>query len=400
MSLNTFKDEITKYAKQNYKMEIVFKEDITHSLFTPGKIVFNDINISMDKKTIVGFGKLAIDLKVMTLLKGDITIESIQLKDASLDVNANDVDKLNKRFASSKDKQSTKKVQEEFKFKIKKLEIENSTLVYEDYKLKNINIDSSINQQRIDIKDINFDVYGGSASAKALINYSKKPMDLTIAGAIKKVDLNTWDKQLKSSKLSVKGLVDIIIDINWSQAAPKSPEGKVIVQSDSINITGMNLNKLLQGFIDSREVGLLDIASYAALGPIGAIITNTLETGKSYPGIGRGESQIDQFYLETQLSAGKAKMIDAAMRTSRYRLAAFGKLDLVKSVYEDFAVHVLNKKGCTRIFQSLKGSLSSPNVGATKTFAKGVISPLTNLFDKVKNITGCNPVYEGKVSHP
>ena len=49
VSLNTFKDDISNYAKQNYKMDIVFKEDITHSLFNPGAIVFNDIQTFTQK---------------------------------------------------------------------------------------------------------------------------------------------------------------------------------------------------------------------------------------------------------------------------------------------------------------------------------------------------------------
>ena len=93
----------------------------------------------------------------------------------------------------------------------------------------------------------------------------------------------------------------------------------------------MNINKLLQGFIDSREVGLLDIASYATLGPIGALITNTLESGKSYPGLGRGESEIKQVYVKAELRDGSAEMKDAAIKTSKYRLAAIGKLNLVNS---------------------------------------------------------------------
>ena len=174
-----------------------------------------------------------------------------------------------------------------------------------------------------------------------------------------------------------------------------------MIKSDSIIINGMNLNRLLDGFIDSREVGILDIASYVTLGPVGAIVTNTLEASKSYPGLGRGETQIQQAYFKFKVDDQTIETEDVALKTSEYRLAAIGKLNLKDKVYEDFRIHILNKKGCSRIFQELKGSLTSPEVGATKTFAKGVIGPLTDLFSRVKGVVKkCEPVYEGEVSPP
>lgn len=392
ISINTFKKEIQAFVSQEYDIRVQFDEDIAHSLYKPGNITFKRLSIYLEDKKILE-SKLRIDLKVMKVLNGDFGIDQLHFEKANLDMNQDDINKLIKRMTSNdKSNANNKKT----KFSIHDFSIKNSRVKYQDYLLEDIELKAKMNQDQLTIKSLTSKVYQGELNLEGSVKYSKDNI-VNLKGVLKDVPLQQWNENLKEYKYQVDGKAEIDFDLRWN----KKLDANILIQSNSIEIKGMNLNRLLDGFIDSREVGILDIASYVTLGPIGAIVTNTLETGKSYPGLGRGETQIQKAYFKFKINDQIFETEDVALKTSKYRLAAFGKIDLDNKMYDNFKVHILNKKGCSRIFQELKGSLSSPEVGVTKTFAKGVIGPLTDLFSKVKSVVKkCEVIYEGEVSPP
>ena len=79
--------------------------------------------------------------------------------------------------------------------------------------------------------------------------------------------------------------------------------------------------------------------------------------------------------LDIKLNSGLLKMTDAALNSPKNRISFQGNLSLIQEKFENFRVHILNKKGCARITQKIKGKFSKPDFSMTKTVLSGAINP-------------------------
>jgi hypothetical protein len=94
---------------------------------------------------------------------------------------------------------------------------------------------------------------------------------------------------------------------------------------------------------------------------------------------------------------GNVVLEDVAFATSRQRVAAMGYYDLPTDSI-DLKVAILDKKGCSLIEQTLKGSLDDPEqskIGIIST----LLGPVRNLLQEAE-LMNCEVLYEGVVPHP
>jgi hypothetical protein len=73
-------------------------------------------------------------------------------------------------------------------------------------------------------------------------------------------------------------------------------------------------------------------------------------------------------------------------------------MDFVNEEFHDFAIAVIDDKGCIVISQELDGKFANPRLGERSTI-KTILSPVTNLFNSIIG-KDCEPLYQGEVTHP
>ncbi len=405
VTVNNLKGFVTDKVFDDYKIELLFNKPIEHSIFSPGDFVFKDVSVKNEGKEILKIGKIVVKSHLLSLIKKKIIVDGIYVEDFYLSINATDQKKLTEKIKSKK--KLTKKniddehIPEAIEFSINSFVLKNINLKYQkEIQINNLNLISKIDNKKITLDSLSLNSFGGEYKMDGNLFYGDKPFKADVQGSYSKIDLSLFNHFLKSQKKSLKGNLSFDYNLKWQDDKAMKPEGNFHARAKKLTLSGINIDKLLEGFIDSREVGALDIASYMTLGPLGALVTNSLESSKSLLGLNSGTSKFTHINIKTEFNDGIANLSDVAFSTKENRVSVAGKINLNKKIFKNFFVYILNKKGCARILQRVSGSLLEPDIGVTQTISEGVISPVTDLLKKTKELVDCKPVYRGVVKHP
>lgn len=232
-------------------------------------------------------------------------------------------------------------------------------------------------------------------------------------------EASKWQFNIRSDKLNLLPFADLMslpsrlegyIAINtdlsgdFKNSIFSVSSGTVKTKANDVQLSGIDLDKVLENFQNSQSVGLLDVGAVALLGPAGVLVTK----GKDYHTLvnswdNKGSSTIKQLNSEISFSDGIASMDDVAFATEKHRLAVRGKINIEKKTFINFKVATINKHGCTIYEEAVEGSLESPSVKKVNVLVSGVVNPMNSLLSKIKkplNITCKEPFYSGAVKAP
>lgn len=396
VSLDNFKDHFSNELKEQYGISVVFAEPIDHSLWAPTTLRLKNVKASTGEREILSIGEAAVDFDLSRFVfGGDIVFKTILLKNTRVDLQDEDLQK----FSSSDSNEETAQTSSSSGiFAIDSLTVHNTSVNYGKINLQEIEIDGRIHDQRIIANQLVLKGYDGDVNIKGEINLST--LYFNIAGTLRNIELGKFLPLFGDEAAVVSGIVSAELDVKKDADEWSSLSGKIKIHGSSLLVQGIDLDQLLDGFIDSREVGLLDVTSFFTLGPVGLLLTNTLEGGKSFSIWGKGETAIQEIMVSLEASDARTQIQDVALSTKDKRVALSGGINLENYAFESFAFHILDRDGCSRIFQKIEGTITEPDIGITKTFVDGVISPVTDVLKRTKNLFSCTPVYSGVVKHP
>ena len=176
--------------------------------------------------------------------------------------------------------------------------------------------------------------------------------------------------------------------------------GDLALGLENGKLTGIDINKIVQGFKDSKESDWKDVGSFLVTGPIGILAANMFDLGAGASASG-GETLIPQLQLNSKLDKGSIILRDTAIATDKYRLAFDGQINPAQKTFKDFTFALLDKAGCADIKQTLNGNMASPQSAIAQSLLDSAIAPISGILKSLKNTTSqCKPFYTGEVAHP
>ena len=177
--------------------------------------------------------------------------------------------------------------------------------------------------------------------------------------------------------------------------------GDVSLSGSHLQTHDLDLDKLIHKFDKTRGFSLIDLAAFFIAGPLGPIATKGHDFGRVYKQLGTGEGTLDRLVSTWRIDDGLAEAKDCALATKKNRVAFAGKIDLVHGVYQDAAIAVLDKGGCSRYTEKLSGSVGGERP-IVKSTMRAIAGPFIGLSQKIHHAFDpkCDVFYSGAVPQP
>jgi hypothetical protein len=202
----------------------------------------------------------------------------------------------------------------------------------------------------------------------------------------------------------MKGELDYALDIHsrgadWT-ALKQNAFGEINITGDSLDLSGVNIDKVLKKFERSQNFDLADLGAVLVAGPVGLAVTKgsdfvSLATVNLNP---KDHTHIQTMRAKWRLEDRQLIAEDVAFATSQNRIAFQGRIDIARDSIPGLTIAVVDRNGCALMDQKLYGKTSDLKTGKlniTKTIFGSVINFVNAIVGK-----DCKPVYTGIVKHP
>ncbi|BDX08305.1 AsmA-like C-terminal region-containing protein [Planctobacterium marinum] len=233
----------------------------------------------------------------------------------------------------------------------------------------------------------------GEQAIKLQINDSQISMD-EFQGLLKDSPV------LPSGNVKLSGLLDARGILENPNSLLQTLSGNLALGLENGKLTGIDINKIVKGFKDSKESDWKDVGSFLVTGPIGILAANIFDLGSGAATSG-GETLIPQLRVNGAMDNGAILFKDTALATDKYRLAFDGQVNPAQKTFKNFTFALLDKAGCADIKQTLNGAMSNPSSAIAQSLLDSAIAPISGLLKTLKNSASqCTPFYQGEVVHP
>lgn len=239
--------------------------------------------------------------------------------------------------------------------------------------------------------------------AKATVGLSSPQMPSTLKVMQSSLTFTEALKSLLPPKLQIDGHLNSKVDLrfNADDNPLRSLAGTATIDSTDLEVSGVDLDNLFDGLIETESTSLLDIGGFIIQGPIGLIATQVLSLGESGLTVQGGYTPITDLHVDVEIAEGMVTTKDVAFATHHHMTSFAGKIDTVNHVFQDLHFYLLDNEGCALVQQTLSGQWDAPEGLAGALASTTVIKPFSNLLEKAGELlTECTPVYEGQVQFP
>ena len=202
------------------------------------------------------------------------------------------------------------------------------------------------------------------------------------------------------------GEMELALDITargvTQQERLHSISGKASMTGQDLTTTRLNLDNLVEDFIQSQRFDLVDIGAFMILGPLGPILTRSYDFSMLVYSSQGGSSEVRQLVSLWEIDSGKAVARDVALATGKSRIAMNGEVDIGAKSFRKLVVAVVDANGCALVRQEINGPFENPKVDKP-SFIESAAGPIINIFrGTARLITGekCEVFYNGSVAAP
>jgi uncharacterized protein involved in outer membrane biogenesis len=271
------------------------------------------------------------------------------------------------------------------------------------------------------IRDLTFQLQGREGrfsldplTFQALDGTARGKVEMDLRGKDPAVGMHLELQRFRAGKLFtllsedelLQGEADLIADLTAKggnrQALQRSLSGMFVITGRDLVIPSLDLDKLLEEYVQSQRFNLVDLGAFAILGPLGTALT----TGYDFSGVllasRGGSTDVGQLVSRWEIDKGVVIARDVALATPKNRIAVSGSIDLVDERFRDLEVAVVEANGCAVVSQKIDGPFDKPRV-EKPSFIATAAGPILNLLKgTARIITGgkCKIFYNGSVSAP
>ncbi len=273
-----------------------------------------------------------------------------------------------------------------------------------------IDIKATQRNQKITVTPLKVRVNDTNLDADWVIDLSQPGYLSNFNFNFENLELSQLVRPDNENSIALRGKLNGLADLSFTGLAPESIfdslNGQILIaNTEPVQLINLNVNKVLERFLESQEFGLLDIGGFVLAGPAGLLLSQgvSMQGVLSNLGANKGNTMFGQINIDMVAENGVLKTRDVAASTQYYRFAFDGNIDLSIMAFNDFEFMILNEEGCKEYSQTLNGSLSSPEIETFRTAFDAVTGSVVGLLKSgVGLLTGgyCESVYDGKVAHP
>ncbi len=292
----------------------------------------------------------------------------------------------------------------------KSIELKAAQIQQDEDTYSNLDIKAVQSARTITVKPLTVKVNEADLSADWLIDLAQPGYASHFEFDFQNLDLEKLVRPENEKGISLRGKLDGLADLTFTGLKEEdiysSLNGQILLTNkEPVQLVNLNVNKVLERFLESQEFGLLDIGGFVLAGPAGLLLSQgvSMQGVLSNLGADEGNTMFGQVHVDMMIENGVLKTRDVAASTQYYRFAFDGNIDLSIKAFNEFEFMILNEEGCKEYSQTLNGSLSSPEIETFRTAFDAVTGSVVGLLKTgVGLLTGgyCDSVYDGKVAHP
>ncbi|MEW6584245.1 MAG: AsmA family protein [Nitrospirota bacterium] len=440
VDLKAYRSAVESTASDFLGMEVRIKGDIGIDLIPRFSISLKDVHVKNEGTEVAEVGKIKIGVKIIPLLKREIKITELRLLNPNFLVEKIRDGRLNitvrgavpggftiRRLTVSDgrgvylDRKSERKIEMEgVDFDIRNFSYEQTG---DENIFKKVSFSGTVRCKKMSGKNFRIDDVESGLTAQDG-TFSLSPLSLRALGALGKGrvtiissgQIPVFAVSLQASGLNaerlfasfsgrsvLRGSLDFSSELemrgkNWYELK-RTMDGGFAFSGRNLTLS-VDLDKLIAAYEKSQNFNLVDMGAFFFVGPMGAVLTKGYDFAGIYKGA-RGESTVRRLVSRWRIENGIADAEDVALSTQGNRVAFRGKLDFTRSRYLNATVAVVDKRGCAKFSQQLRGPFGRPRIEKVNVFGS-IVGPFVGLIERAKRIfiRDCKAFYSGSVAHP
>jgi uncharacterized protein involved in outer membrane biogenesis len=243
-------------------------------------------------------------------------------------------------------------------------------------------------------------IMDGKGSGDIYANFTGAVPVYRLRYAVSQLHVDNLFKTIAPGKVG-EGFMDFTTDLamrGWdADEMTRSADGEASLRGKDLDIAIGDLDERLSRYESSQNFNLVDVGAFFIAGPFGLVVTKGYNFASIFQGTG-SNTHVRILVSHWKVANGVAHAQDVAMATKENRLAMKGALDFVNMKFDDVTVAILDKKGCARVEQEIRGPFSKPVVERPNVIAS-LTGPISRLVGKTRKLFGakCTVFYEGSV---
>lgn len=248
--------------------------------------------------------------------------------------------------------------------------------------------------------------YGSVLNTSLSIDLFSKAPTIDLQGAAKNCNIEPILKAYKKEAF-ITGCLNTSIQLTTKgfrkEDILQNLDGNISISGTDLVFNLFDVDKVIEKYEKTQGFSMVDLGGFLILGPFSPILTKGYNASGLYRELDKKKSAITKLVNTWQIRNGIAYTSDVAVASTKNRVAAQGKLDLVQQKFDDFKVAILDTDGCVRFSQTINGPFQKPEVKKADLVTQ-IFKPVELAIRKSKKLLfkekACEPFYKGKVSHP
>ncbi|MCX4186232.1 AsmA family protein [Methylophaga sp. OBS4] len=448
VDINSYKSELETTASRALGMGVSINGGVEIGLFQGLLITLADVHIrNNEDRDIASVSKIKLGIDLLPLLKKEIRIVSITLKQPSISLETDSEGNFNFRRQQTaaarlpvlnlKDisfsdgtfyyanKQSGDKFEaSECSMDMSQLQfaggqwadlMKNLYLTAEldcevarrnDFAMSDFKLKADGNNGMFDVEPITMQLFGAQGTGSIQANFSDAVPRYEVSFSLPKFRIEEFFKTLSPNKKKVaEGEVDFSANLSMQGKAvdqmKQTMGGQFSLRGDNLTLFGKDIDQSLSQFEASQSFNLVDMGAFFFAGPLGTVVTKGYRFASIFQGDG-GRSDIRTLISDWKMEHGVAQAQDVALATNENRIALRGGLDFINQQYDDMTVAVIDEKGCAKAQQKIRGSFQQPVV-EKPSILESLSAPLIDLLERGRDLFSdgeCEVFYAGSITVP
>jgi AsmA protein len=278
-------------------------------------------------------------------------------------------------------------------------EIATEALTLSDVKVS-VNADRGI----VRFEPITMHMLDANGSGQVVADFSADIPQWAVKFSLLKFPVEAFFDTLSQGQIAA-GSMDFSTDLSMQGATPtemtQTMAGPVSLRGSDLTLENIDLDEELSQLQSSRNFNLVDVGAFFLAGPVGLAVTRGYEFASLVNRSG-GTSEIRALVSDWQIERGIMRAQDVAMATAENRLALQGSLDFVNQDFDEVTVAVVDANGCVMVKQEIKGTFANPVVEPPSVFAS-LAGPALELLKQGQELLSgdaCDVFYSGSIVAP
>ncbi len=267
----------------------------------------------------------------------------------------------------------------------------------------NIDLKVSGGNDRFDILFSRMVQVTKSEKGNLVIDNTKAVPEYQLHQVVREANLEYFIKKVYNRKF-MEGRISYVLDLkssggDWKEVK-ENLRGSVEITGDTLRLYGIDIDDVLNKYMQSQKFNLTDLGAVLVAGPLGLAITK----GSDFVSLATvnfdstQQTGIQTLLMNWRLENRQLITRDVAVATKLNRVAFDGRIDFANNSIPELTVAVVDKNGCSLIDQKLFGkfgALQTGKINISKTIFGSVINSVNAVAGK-----DCKQVYDGKVKNP